>query len=652
MRYLFQIVFTLVLFSTLSYAEYVLEEKNQNIELLGLSYFEDKEGTLSLEEVQKQDFLVHDDNVMGFGFTSSVYWIKFSTSLQDKSSLEQWWLNVSYPLLNKLDLYICDENDKLLELKKSGKARPFKDREVKDRNFLFQINSAAKQNLYLRVQTQSSMQIPLSIQSTQNLFETSQMALILSGIYYGLFILIFIYNFISFVYTRSRKYFLYLLFISSFALWQLSLDGLGIQFFWSEWNWMIDQGGGVMMGVLTLSIILFSREFLQTKFHAPRIDIALKVGVFIMSWVSLMATFRPYSEIIPFTASGAVVLPPLLLAVGIIAYKQKFYPARFYIMGWSFFLLGSGVFALNKFAVIEGYAFLSYAQQVGSVLEMIFLSWALADFQKQSEREYLNKINGLNSLLQEKVNESLLQIRHNDQVMIEKSRLAAMGEMIEQIAHQWRQPLQTLSLLNQDYFFKTMLKTNEDGYEKTHDRINEQLQYMSQTIDDFRNFSHANKEKEVFNLSDVIESSLNLSEGSLKYSNIKTNIINKGEQLIFGMRHEMMQVCMNLIKNVHDIVVEKKMDSAWINFTIEDKEDNYHISVEDNAGGIPMDKIANVFDPYFSTKTALGGSGIGLYMSKEIIQKSFLGSISVQNADQGALFTLILAKSKNGVSSD
>lgn len=652
MSYLFRIVFSLLLFNTLSYAELILNDNNQNIELLGLSYFEDKQGKLSLEEIQTQNFLTYKQKVMGFGFTSSVYWIKFSTSVEDKDSLHKWWLNVSYPLLNKIDLYICDENDKLLELKKSGKTRPFKDRELKDRNFLFEINAAFKQNLYLRVETQSSMQIPLAIQSTENLFEMNQISLILSGIYYGLFILIFIYNFISFVYTRSKKYSLYLLFISSFALWQLSLDGLGIQLFWSESKWMIEQGSGVMMGILTLSIILFSREFLQTKFYAPRMDVALKIGVFIMSWVSLMAVFRPYSEIIPFTASGAVILPPLLLSVGIIAYKQKFYPARFYIMGWSFFLLGSGVFALNKFAVIEGYSFLSYAQQIGSVLEMIFLSWALADYQKQSEREYLNRINGLNSLLQEKVSDSLSQIRQNDQVMIEKSRLAAMGEMIEQIAHQWRQPLHTLSLLNQDFFFKTQLKTNEDGYEKTHDRINEQLQYMSQTIDDFRNFSHANKEKEMFNLSDVIESSLNLSEGSLKYSNIKTSIVNKGEHLIFGMKHEMMQVCMNLIKNVHDIVIEKKIDSAWINFIIEDNVDNYHISVEDNVGGIPMDKIAKVFDPYFSTKSTLGGSGIGLYMSKEIIQKSFLGSITVKNSTHGAMFTLILDKSQNEVSSD
>lgn len=652
MSYLFRFFLSLVLFSTLSYGEYILDDKNQNIELLGLSYYEDKEGTLSLSEVQTKSFLKHDEKVMGFGFTSSVYWIKFSTSIKSQNALHEWWLNVSYPLLDKLDLYICNEQNKVVAYKQSGKTRPFKDRELKDRNFLFQINAASKQNLYLRVQTQSSMQIPLAIQSSQSLFETNQRALILSGIYYGLFILIFIYNLISFVYTRSKKYYLYLLFISSFALWQLSLDGLGIQFFWSEWDWMIEQGGGVMMGLLTLSIILFSREFLQTKYHAPRIDVALKVAVFIMSWVSIMAVFRPYSEIIPFTASGAVILPPFLLTVGIIAYKQKFYPARFYIMGWSFFLLGSGIFALNKFAVVDGYAFLSYAQQIGSVLEMIFLSWALADFQKQSEREYLNKISGLNSLLQEKVDESLLQIRQNDQVMIEKSRLAAMGEMIEQIAHQWRQPLQALSLLNQDFYFKTQLKTNEDGYESTHDRINEQLQYMSQTIDDFRNFSHANKEKEMFNLSDVIESSLNLSEGSLKYSNIKSSIINKGEHFIFGMQHEMMQVCMNLIKNVHDVVTEKKIESPWINFIIEDKTDNYHISVEDNAGGVPLDKIANIFDPYFSTKTALGGSGIGLYMSKEIIQKSFLGSISVKNSEHGAVFTLILAKSQNEVSSD
>lgn len=653
MKNLIKVLFSLFLLTVSVFSDVVLESENQNIELLGVPYLEDKEGRLALKEVQGKQFSVQDNKIASFGFTSSVYWFKVPLASRESAGAYKWWLDVGYPLLDEIDLYICDDKGELLVHKKSGKARPFSERELNDRHFIFQIDTLEKQTLYLRVKTQSSMQVPMSILSSEELFIDMQYLLILSGIYYGIFILIFFYNLVSFIYTRSRKYLLYLVFISSFILYQLALDGIGLQYFWSECKWMISHGSATMMGITTIAVIMFSREFLKTKRFSPRIDRALFVILVGMSLVTSAALFRPYGEIILFIATVALILPPLLLTAGIIAYRNDFSPARFYIAGWGSFLGGSVLFAMNKFSWISGFEFLSYAQQVGSALEMIFLSWALADSQKQAEDEYLKKLSGLNVLLQDKVDASLTQMRQNDQVLIEKSRLAAMGEMIEQIAHQWRQPLHALALLNQDLYFKVQLKTvNQEDYEKIHDRMNEQLQYMSQTIDDFRNFSKPNKEEEIFYIEEVIESALNLSAGSLKYAKIKASLVSENEHEVFGMRHEIMQVCMNLIKNAQDVVLERKIQDAWLKFTVKEKEDMIEISVEDNAQGISKDKIDHVFEPYFSTKSIVEGSGIGLYMSKEIIEKSFLGTIDVQNSGNGALFTIVLPKSKPEVSLD
>jgi len=644
-RYISRVFLLLLLFSSSLMAEVIIDSTDQNIELLGVPFYEDESTALSLEEIQNKSFSVHKDTMASFGFTSSAYWFKISLEPTENASLHTWWLDVSYPLLDKLDLYICDENDTLIKVKKSGKARPFSEREAKDRHFLFKLDMDEKQILYLRVETQSSMQVPIYIQSSESLFSSEQYILVLSGLYYGIFVLIFFYNLISFIYTRTRNYFLYLVFISSFSIYQLSLDGLGMRFIWSDFQWMITHGNGTLMGLMILAIITFSRDFLKTREFTPIIDKILTLITSIMLVVTVLATFRPYGELILWIAGISIILPPLLLTTGILVYRKKFYPARFYIVGWGCFLTGSALFAINKFAWVGGYNFLSYAQQIGSALEMIFISWALADLQKQSEREYLNKLSGLNTLLQEKVDESLTQMRQNDQVLIEKSRLAAMGEMIEQIAHQWRQPLQTLALINQNLYFKVQLATvKKEDYIESHDRTNEQLQYMSQTIDDFRNFSQPNKEKELFVIEDVINSALNLSEGSLKYAKIKGHNFSEGEHSVFGMRHEMMQVFMNLIKNVQDVVVQKNIEEAWIKFFVKEKEDKVYIMVEDNAGGIDESKIESVFKPYFSTKQQLEGTGIGLYMSKEIIEKSMLGTISVTNSINGALFTIALPK--------
>lgn len=644
-QYFGRIFFLLALFFLPLHANFIIESQNQNIELLGVPFYEDKSNTLGLKEVQLKEFRVIEDSIASFGFTKSAYWFKIPITPKEDAVQHKWWLDVAYPLLDKLDLYICDKDNTLIALKQSGKVRPFSEREAKDRNFLFELDMRKEQVLYLRVSTQSSMQVPMSIQSAQSLFTSEQYLLVLSGIYYGIFVIIFFYNLTSLLYTRDIKYLLYLIFIVSFSVYQLSLDGLGLRFFWSEWEWMIHHGTGTLMGVMVLTVIMFSRKFLKTQDFTPYIDKILVLISIIMLVVTVMATFRPYGELILWTAGISVILPPLLLAAGIFAYKKKFYPARFYIVGWGCFLTGSVLFAMNKFAWIEGFDFLSYAQQIGSALEMIFLSWALADLQKQREYVYLQKLSGLNILLKEKVDESLSQIRQNDQVLIEKSRLAAMGEMIEQIAHQWRQPLNTMALLNQNLYFKVQLGTvHKDDCVQTHDQINEQLQYMSQTIDDFRNFSQPNKEKELFVIEEVLHSALNLSEGSLKYAKIKAHSFSTEEHRVFGMRHEMMQVFMNLIKNVQDVVLQRKISEPWLKFFIEEKEDGLHVIIEDNAGGIDSDKIDKIFQPYFSTKKEHQGTGIGLYMSKEIIEKSMVGTITVSNTERGAVFEIVLPK--------
>jgi len=648
-RFLSRAALLLLLFALPLTAEYIIDGANEKLELLGVPFYEDSSAEMELKEVQTKSFTKKKDSIASFGFTTSSYWFKVVLEPKDIVSTDTWWLNVSYPLLDQVDLYICDENDLFIEMRKSGKERPFSTREAKDRNFLFELDMTKRQILYLHVSTQSSMQIPMSIQTSKSLFTSEQYLLVLSGVYYGIFILIFFYNLISLAYTRNRQYLLYLIFISSFSVYQLSLDGLGIRFIWSEYDWMITHGTGTLMGIMILTIIAFSREFLKTKFYIPYLDKVLVILSIIMIPVTVLATFRPYGELILWIAGVSVILPPLLLTAGILVYRMKFYPARFYIVGWGCFLTGSALFAMNKFAWIEGFSFLSYAQQVGSALEMIFLSWALADLQKQREYEYLQKLSGLNIVLQDKIDESLLQIRKNDQVLIEKSRLAAMGEMIEQIAHQWRQPLQTLALINQNLYFKVQLGTvHKDDCVKAHDMTNEQLQYMSKTIDDFRNFSHPKKEKESFIIEEVLSSALNLSEGSLKYSKIKAQSFSDEEHHCFGMRHEMMQVFMNLIKNVQDIAMTKQISEPWIKFFIEYVNNTVQIRVEDNAGGISDNAIKNVFKPYFSTKTELDGTGIGLYMSKEIIEQSMNGSISVSNGRYGAVFEIILPR----VSSD
>lgn len=506
------------------------------------------------------------------------------------------------------------------------------------------------QGLDLRIEPKHSPQVPLCPQSKESSFSDYHCLLVFSGVYYGILLLLFLYNLLAFAQTHSRSHLFYLVFLGSFALTKLSFDGVGRVLLWSDLNWVIMQGQGILVGAMIISFFLFSRSFLKTGAYTPKIDRLLFLMLLLLCVLTFSAIFFSISVVIVMMGVISLVLLPFFLFLGIKAYANKFYSARFYSAGIGSFSVLGLVLAMDSYGWIEDFYALLYAQQLTSALGMIFLSCALADRLKKSEQEDLEKVNTLNRHLQEKVDKTLSQLRRNNHALIERSHLAAMGEKIEQIAHQWRQPLHALALINQNLYFKTQLNTvTKEDYEEVHDKMNEQLQYMSQTIDDFRNFSKSNKKKEAFFVETVIKSAISLSEGSLEQANIKTQLISKGEHTAYGMCHELMQVFMNLIKNAQDVILEKNIQDPWIRFSVTEQQNQTKICVEDNAGGIPAEALKRVFQPYFTTKNSSGGSGIGLYMSKEIIEKSLLGQISVTNSEKGALFTVLLPKTTKEV---
>jgi signal transduction histidine kinase len=278
---------------------------------------------------------------------------------------------------------------------------------------------------------------------------------------------------------------------------------------------------------------------------------------------------------------------------------------------------------------------------------MIFLSLALADRVYLLQREYIDKLNHLNDTLRDKVKGALNEARMKDRLFVQQSRLAAMGEMIEQIAHQWRQPLNTLALINQDMYVKHKLgKCDEACFDKGHESIDEHLQYLSKTIDDFRNFYKSDKSKSPEDVGDLAAEALKLSDVFLKYAKIKTNLNVATTKKVNIAKNEMIQVLMNLIKNGHDAILEKRISNGKISIRIEDYEESIRISVEDNAGGINPNILGKVFDIYFTTKDPEHGSGLGLHMSKYIIEESFGGKIWVENVNGGARFIIELPYDK------
>jgi signal transduction histidine kinase len=628
-------------------AELYLDEKSSYSLGKSVSYLEDYEASFCIGDVLDKPFTPVESDIPGFGFTPAIYWFKTTIIPNEQSRLKSWWLIAEYPLLDHVEVFeFVEGSDQPRSHAVQGRLHPMSQRQLDQRQFAFSVGPLDEPvTLYIRVKTSSSMQVPMRLVSSKHFFEQSQLTQLLLGLYYGVFLIIFLYNIIMYVYTRENDYLRYLLFLVSFIMWQLTLDGFGIQYLWSEWDWMIAHGGIFWISAGLLTSLLFGRYFLRTQEYAPRLDMFIMLLVIISGVMLVSSVFLPYATLIPIGASLSVVVPLLLWGTGIVVWRQLYRPARFYVLGWSAFLLGSVMLAMNKLNLVQGFYFLNHAQQIGSALEMIFLSWALADRVKLLQDEYVDKLSSLNQVLQKKVRTALEEARQKDKVMLNQSRLAALGEMIEQIAHQWRQPLNTMALLNQNLFIKHQLgKLESEDFKTTHEQMNENLQYMSRTIDDFRNMHQTQNEHEQFTIEEVIERVITLNDASLKFANILCQVHSSSEHQLDSYRNELIQILMNLVKNARDAIVGSGCKHGRIDIQVIDTGSSFQVSVEDNGGGIDPDVIDEIFNPYFTTKGEEQGSGIGLFMSKTIIEERLGGIIRVENTEVGARFTMVLPK--------
>jgi len=245
-----------------------------------------------------------------------------------------------------------------------------------------------------------------------------------------------------------------------------------------------------------------------------------------------------------------------------------------------------------------------------------------------------------NNSLQEKVSQAIAELRQKDQVLIIQGRQAAMGEMIGNIAHQWRQPLNALAiLLGNIQLAYQYEELNAEYLKRTVENGNGLIQKMSSTINDFRNFFKPDKKYVCFAVLDQVRQAIALIEAGLKNLNIAIQLDVTHTFTLKGFPNEYSQVLLNLLLNARDAVIESGVSAGKITVHLHEQDGNGCVAVRDNGGGIPAEIIERIFEPYFSTKNM--GTGIGLYMSKMIIERSMDGVIEVHNSADGADFVIV-----------
>ncbi len=263
---------------------------------------------------------------------------------------------------------------------------------------------------------------------------------------------------------------------------------------------------------------------------------------------------------------------------------------------------------------------------------------------KKTKKQLLDELEELrirSAILEERIREETARDREKEQFLIQQSRLATMGEMTGNIAHQWRQPLSTVSLLVQDisecYYYGNF---TEEYLEAAIDKIVEVIQHMSSTIDDFRHFIKPDRTKTQFLVSEAIENVLSFLEGSLKYNEIDVEKDIEPGLSIKGYRNEYSQALLNIISNAKEIFIERRIPGPRIYINGSRKQNRTVVTITDNSGGISEEIIGRLSDPFLNTGSALSANGTRLYISGIIIRKNAHGNLTARNTGKGTEFTI------------
>ncbi|AXH13121.1 sensor histidine kinase [Halarcobacter bivalviorum] len=430
---------------------------------------------------------------------------------------------------------------------------------------------------------------------------------IIYGLAYGIIFCAALYYFIIYLSMKKRCF----LFYSTMQLFVLlSLFGFMIVSFKPYPSVFAQTVIDIFENLSFIFTILFAKEILNIKKIYPSALFIIKLFLFINFidiGIILVLNYSLLYEYMPFYIS--FLIPTLLGVISILKGDKK---AIVYTFGWAFML--SFIFMAEKNLIsISGI----YTIHFVAPMESLIFSFALAFT--------------LKSFVQEK--------NEKEKLLIHKNKLASMGEMINNIAHQWRQPLMHLSFINMNLQMASYDKKLSKEYlaEKI-EESNKQLEFMSNTIDSFRDFYKPQKEKENFFISKAVKQAVEIMSVLLNKENIEIEVEVKKDKEICAYANEYSQVVLNLITNAKDVLVQRKIAKPKIKITIDSYSNKSFTTVCDNAEGINKVHIEKIFEPYFTTKES--GSGIGLYMSKTIISSHFKGELKVENKKEGACFTI------------
>lgn len=640
----------------------VLDHQTKMVNLASTAQvLKDDQGTLEIDYIlsHSKDFVPGKPSGedLNFGFTPSTYWIKLSLSrAQDADST--WILSIPYQTLDHLTLYAPGKDPVI-----TGNLMPFSSRPIKGRFFAFPLTLETEpQNFYLQVQSQYALTIPMEIWSTQAYFESNQDTWGLQALYFGELLALVIYNFLLYLYLRDKSFLLYTFFGISMGLAMFAGNGYGRIYMWQNFPHWDAVSQCVFLSLASIFGIFFSINFLNSKKNTSRL---YKILICMSVCYAVIAVMLPLAHSLRiqtsyFFFSFAVLAPIttlLLVANGVLALRSGQREARFFLLAWGILWVGGFIAAMRAFGFIPSTLTTNYAVQISSALEMLLLSFALADrirIERQSrERAQIDKIKAESKLVEALKNSELMlektvaQRTNELEISLKKEKnlrdiFARFGAFI---SHEFRNPLNLIE--SQVALFRRERKHNIDNAEERLNNISYAAHHLADLFNRWLQSDRLNHEiisaaPERIELEKWLPEFIN-SIHTL-YKNHHIYCVNISTTVLFADVGLLKTALINLIDNATKY---SKPGSPIILSTI-DTPQMIGIEVKDQGVGVPPEYSEKIFKEYFRTADVgqIPGIGLGLAFVQQILDLH-KGKIElVSKPGLGSAFRLWFPKSK------
>lgn len=619
---LFILVFSTLIFSQGAVASSLhslpiieITENDRKVNLgINIAWLEDEQGELTFDQIRSlpnKAFQLSDGFTFNQGYTASSYWLKFQIDFSRATVNSHWFLEIPFPLLDYVALY--SPNQQGYEVVHTGDRSPFSQRDMDTTDFVFKVQPSQQKNIfYLHIKTQDSLQVPLFLWHESAFPKHYAQSAGLQGIYFGIMVVMVFYNLFIYLSVRERSYLYYISYIATFTLFQASLQGYSFEYFWPNNTWWANVNIP-FVGVLSLFFAaLFARHILHTKALLPRLDRALMIITGALFLTLPIIIFGSYNAGIYAAISSTFIFFNLVLFTGIMAAFKGNRTAKVFVVAWSIFLISGVISMLGMIDFLPLEYGSQLALQIGSAIEVILLSMALAD--------------RINLIEQEKAEieaESKAILLNANKQLENSNRLK--DEFIATISHEIRTPMN--GILGSTQLLKdTRLDDNQTNYIDTINRSGQTLLEILNNILDYSKIE-ADKlsiEKSDFNLEDAVNECADFFSVISAQNRVKLYIrLHKDTpKTIRTDPLRLKQILLNLLSNAFKYTARGQV---VVNIQLsENCRNKLLIEVEDSGNGLTYEQQNILFQPFVqidaSSTREKGGTGLGLAICKKLAQ--------------------------------